>query len=62
MNLTCGQNGLNALVNNAGCNYNLALEWTEKDKARAMMEVNFFGTSQNESKIYSFASKVFFEQ
>jgi short-subunit dehydrogenase len=39
----CGTKGLLALVNNAGYNYNSAFEYTEEDKARQMMEVNFFG-------------------
>jgi NAD(P)-dependent dehydrogenase (short-subunit alcohol dehydrogenase family) len=39
----CGESGLLALVNNAGYNYNAAFEFTDDDKARQMMEVNFFG-------------------
>lgn len=39
----CGNFGLLALVNNAGYNYNAAFEFTEEEKARQMMEVNFFG-------------------
>lgn len=39
----CGQNGLAALINNAGYNYNAAFEFTDEAKARQMMEVNFFG-------------------
>ena len=39
----CGETGLAALVNNAGYNYNAAFEYTDDEKARQMMEVNFFG-------------------
>ena len=39
----CGSQGLTALVNNAGYNYNAAFEFTDETKARQMMEVNFFG-------------------
>jgi NAD(P)-dependent dehydrogenase (short-subunit alcohol dehydrogenase family) len=35
--------GLAALVNNAGHNLNGAFEYAEEARARAMMEVNFFG-------------------
>lgn len=38
-----GGRGLYALINNAGFNYNAAFEFTEEAKARAVMEVNFFG-------------------
>jgi NAD(P)-dependent dehydrogenase (short-subunit alcohol dehydrogenase family) len=38
-----GDRGLYALVNNAGLNYNAAFEFTDGAKARAVMEVNFFG-------------------
>lgn len=38
-----GGRGLHALVNNAGFNYNAAFEFTDEAKARALMEVNFFG-------------------
>lgn len=38
-----GTRGLHALINNAGFNYNAAFEYTQEAKARALMEVNFFG-------------------
>jgi len=38
-----GETGLAALINNAGYNYNAAFEYTDEEKARQMMEVNFFG-------------------
>lgn len=38
-----GERALHALVNNAGLNYNAAFEFTDEAKARAVMEVNFFG-------------------
>jgi NAD(P)-dependent dehydrogenase (short-subunit alcohol dehydrogenase family) len=38
-----GGRGLHALVNNAGYNYNAAFEYSDETRARAMMEVNFFG-------------------
>ncbi len=38
-----GRRGLHALINNAGFNYNAAFEFTDEVKARALMEVNFFG-------------------
>lgn len=38
--------GLTALINNAGFNYNTAYEYTEGNKARALMEVNFFGVHE----------------
>lgn len=39
----CGANGLAALINNAGHNYNSAFEHSDEVMARRMMEVNFFG-------------------
>ncbi len=36
-------NGLYALINNAGFNYNAPFEHTVEARARAMMETNFFG-------------------
>ena len=38
-----GGRGLYALINNAGFNYNAAFEYSDEAKARALMEVNFFG-------------------
>jgi short-subunit dehydrogenase len=35
--------GLYALVNNAGFNYNSAVEFSDPNKSRALMETNFFG-------------------
>ncbi len=35
--------GLYALINNAGFNYNAPFEYTVESRARAMMETNFFG-------------------
>ncbi len=39
----CGEQGLFALINNAGINYVSPFENTEEDKARQLMEVNVFG-------------------
>lgn len=38
-----GNNGLHALVNNAGINYVAPLELMDESKLRAMMEINVFG-------------------
>jgi NAD(P)-dependent dehydrogenase (short-subunit alcohol dehydrogenase family) len=38
--------GLAGLVNNAGYNYNAAFEYADETRARALMEVNFFGLAR----------------
>ncbi|MDX2010206.1 MAG: SDR family NAD(P)-dependent oxidoreductase [Myxococcaceae bacterium] len=38
--------GLAGLVNNAGHNYNAAFEYSDDERARALMEVNFFGLAR----------------
>jgi NAD(P)-dependent dehydrogenase (short-subunit alcohol dehydrogenase family) len=38
--------GLAGLVNNAGHNYNAAFEYADETRARALMEVNFFGLAR----------------
>ena len=38
--------GLAGLVNNAGHNYNAAFEYADDARARALMEVNFFGLAR----------------
>lgn len=40
---SCGENGLFALVNNAGINYIAPFEVSDEQKVRSLMEVNFFG-------------------
>ncbi len=40
---TCGADGLLAVINNSGLNYVSPFEFSDEEKARYLMEVNFFG-------------------
>jgi NAD(P)-dependent dehydrogenase (short-subunit alcohol dehydrogenase family) len=53
----CGNNGLAALINNAGINYVAPFELADEQKVRNLMEVNFFGMMNLSQKMIPLLQK-----